>query len=162
MGKIKRSLFAIFLDTHTTGDTPTWSLCGDGFTEQTVDYGATTSEEQYVNQDSPTQEVESYKLTVPSPMTAILGDPVFEYIDGLRKRRAVLDEAKTECLFVYLYKDAASGLYEAEKSTCAVKINSFGGKAGEATKIDFDLLLSGEPESGTFSPESKAFSTAAQ
>lgn len=159
MGKIKRSLFAIFLDTGSNAETPEWSLCGDGFTEQTVDYGATTSEEQYVNQDSPTQEVESYKPTVPSPMTAIKGDPVFEYVDELRKKRAVLDDAKTKCLFVYLYGDAQSGAYAAEQNDCSIKLNSFGGKAGEATKIDFDLLLSGDPVEGTFNPSTKTFTT---
>ena len=52
-GKIKRSKLAIFLDTAAAGSQePTWSLIGDGVTD-----------------------VESYRLNIATPMTAIAGDP---------------------------------------------------------------------------------------
>ena len=44
----------------------------------------------YINQDSGTTDVESYKPTIATPMTAIKGDEVFEFVDGLRVGRKVL------------------------------------------------------------------------
>ena len=49
--KIKRSLLATFLNTGTS-ESPTWSLIGDGVTEQTINYNPQTTDETYINQDS--------------------------------------------------------------------------------------------------------------
>lgn len=154
--KIRRSKIAIFLNTGTSG-TETWSLIGDGVTEQTISYNPNVSEETYVHQDSATSDVESYKLNIPTPMTAISGDPVFEYVDDIRIKRKVLADARTQCLIVYLYKTETSGKYPAEKNECSVSVEDFGGAGGEAAKINFTLNLIGDPVAGQFDPSSKTF-----
>lgn len=156
VSKIKRSRLAIFLNTGTR-ETPKWSICGKGFTEQVIDYGAEVTKEQYVDEDSASNSVTSYSPTIPSPMTAHKGESVFGFVDGIRRARKVLDEAETDCLIVYLYEDGDAGAYAAEKNRCAVKVNSFGGPANEPVKLDFDILLSGDPEVGTFNPSTKTF-----
>lgn len=162
MPKIKRSQLAIFLNVSPGEDTPEWALIGDGVTEQTINYNPQTSEEIYIHQDSATTDVESYKPTIPTPMTAQTGEPVFEYIDGLRRSRAVGDDARTEICIVYLYDTDTSGAYPAEKSACSVQVDDFGGAGGESAKINFTLNLIGDAVSGTFNPSSKTFTAASE
>ncbi len=155
-GKIKRSLIAAFLNTGTSA-IPTWSLIGDGVTEQTIAYNPQTSDETYINQDSGSTDVESYKPNIPTPMTAIKGDEVFEFVDEIRKKRKVLADARTEICIVYLYEAPIGGAYEAEKNICSVQIDDFGGPGGESAKLNFTLNLIGDPVLGTFDPSTKEF-----
>lgn len=154
--KIKRSLVAAFLNTGTS-ETPTWSMIGDGVTEQTISYNPQTSDETYINMDTGTTDVESYKPTVSNPMTAIKGDPVFEYVDEIRIDRKVLSECVTDVLFVYMYKDATTGAYPAERNQCGVQVDDFGGAGGEKVKLNFTLNLQGDPTHGKFNPSTKTF-----
>ena len=157
-GKIKRSKLAIFLNTAAKGAAqPVWSLIGDGVTEQVIAYNPQTSEETYVHQDSGVTEVESYRLTIATPMTAVAGDAVFEFVDNLRLNRSVLAEARTQLCIVYLYKEAAQGKYPAEKNECSVQIDDFGGAGGESAKLNFTVNLIGDPVQGSFDPVTKAF-----
>lgn len=154
--KIKRSLLATFLNTGTSEE-PVWSLIGDGVTEQTISYNPQTNDETYINQNSGVTDVESYKPTISNPMTAMKGDEVFEYVDALRIKRAVLDESVTEILIVYLYKTAAEGAYPAERNRCGIQIDDFGGAGGKSAKLNFTVNLQGDATHGTFNPSTKAF-----
>lgn len=154
--KIRRSLLATFLNTGTS-DEPVWSLIGDGVTEQTISYNPQTNDETYINQDSGTTDVESYKPTISNPMTAMKGDEVFEYVDALRIKRAVLDESVTEILIVYLYKTAAEDAYPAERNRCGIQIDDFGGAGGESAKLNFTVNLQGDAVQGSFNPSTKVF-----
>ncbi len=157
-GKIKRSKLAIFLNTAgAQSEEPVWSLIGDGVTEQVIAYNPQVSEEVYVHQDSGVTDVESYRLNIATPMTAIAGDPVFDFVDGLRMKRSVLADARTECCIVYLYKENTGSGYPAEKNTCSIQIDDFGGVGGESAKLNFTVNLIGDPVAGTFDPETKAF-----
>lgn len=159
MAKIKRSQIACFLNTGTS-ETPVWSLIGEGVTEQTIAYNPQTSETVYINQDSGNVDVESYKPTIPTPMIAISGDEVFDFVDELRKSRAVLSDAESEVCIVYLYETPTTGAYPAEKNACSIQIDDFGGPGGESAKINFTLNLNGNPTVGTFNPTTKAFTAA--
>lgn len=160
-GKIKRSKIAMFLNTAAVSGSPTWSLVGDGVTEQTIAYNPQTSDEVYIHQDSGTTDVESYKPNIPTPMTAIEGDPVFEFVDNIRRERKVLAEARSETCLVYLYKDAVDGAYPAERNVCSIQVDDFGGAGGESAKLNFTINLIGDPEIGTFNPATKTFTKGA-
>lgn len=154
--KVKRSKFATFLNTGT-GSTETWSLVGDGVTSMTISYNPQTSDETYIHQDSGTTDVESYKPTSAVPMTAMQGDPVFDFADNLRRKRAVLDEARTSVCLVYLYDEVSGGAYPAEKNTCSIQIDDFGGEGGGSNVINFTINFVGDSVSGTFDPSTKTF-----
>ena len=154
--KIKRSKFAIFLNTGTAGS-PAYNLIGNGVTDQTVNYNPQTTDETYIHQDSGTTDIETYKPTIPTPMTAYSDDPVFAYIDALRKNRAVLGDARSDVVFVYLYETPAGSVYPAEKTTCSIQIDDFGGPGGQSVAINFTINLIGDPTEGSFDPTSKAF-----
>lgn len=155
--KVKRSKLAIFLDTSGGEKTAEWALIGNGVTEQTIAYNPTTSDEVYIHQDSSTVDVESYKPNIPTPMTAIKGDPVFDYVDGLRKTRAIGADARTKICIVYLYETETTGAYPAEQNDCSIQIDDFGGAGGESATINFTINLIGDAVVGTFNPTTKSF-----
>lgn len=155
--KVKRSKLAIFLDTSGGEETAEWALIGNGVTEQTIAYNPTTSDEVYIHQDSGTTDVESYKPNIPTPMTAIKGDPVFDYVDGLRKARAIGADARTKICIVYLYDTETTGAYPAEQNDCSIQIDDFGGAGGESATINFTINLIGDAVVGTFNPTTKSF-----
>lgn len=158
-GKIKRSQLAIFLNTGTKV-APVWNLIGEGVTDQTINYNPQTSDEVYVHQDSGNTNVESYKPNIPTPMTAIKGDPVFDFVDVIRKGRKVLAEAESEVCIVYLYETPETGAYPAERNGCSIQIDDFGGPGGESAKINFTINLNGDPVEGDFNPTTKTFTAA--
>ena len=153
--KIKRNKFACFL--NTGGDTEKWSLIGDGVTSMTVAYNPQTSDETYIHQTSGTTDVESYKPTSSVPMTAHKGDAVFDFVDNLRRKRAVLDEARTEICMVYLDEEATGGAYPAERNTWSIQIDDFGGEGGGSNVINFTVNFVGDAVGGTFEPETRKF-----
>lgn len=155
--KVKRSKLAIFLDTSGGEETAEWALIGNGVTEQTIAYNPTTSDEVYIHQDSGTVDVESYKPNIPTPMTAIKGDPVFDYVDGLRKTRAIGADARTKICIVYLYETETTGAYPAEQNECSIQIDDFGGAGGKSATINFTINLIGDAVVGTFNPTTKSF-----
>ena len=153
---VKRSNFKTFMNT-TPDSTATYSLVGDGITAATVNYNPQTLEETYIHQDSGSVEVESYRPTLPIEAIAKAGDDVFDFVDELRQARAVLDDAKTDVVLVYLYETAVSGEYPAEKQTVSIQIDDFGGDGGGSAKINYTINFIGDPVKGTFNPSTLAF-----
>ena len=146
--KIKRSEFAAFLNTNP-GSTPTYSRMGKGITGQTISYNPATTSETYINEDAATTSIDSYAPSINTPQTCYAGEPVFEYVDGLRRSRAVGADAETDILLVYIYANEGSNAYAAEKCKAAISIEEFGGDGGAPTSITYTINLNGDPEIGT-------------
>ena len=117
-GKIKRSLVQTFIDTTgSEGD----NLLGEGVVEGKINYNPKTSEETYISEDTANIAVESYAPTMPIEMTCIHGDACFEYIDNLRKTQAILGDAETTIVNVWMYEDGGPTAYPAEQRTSFLK-----------------------------------------
>lgn len=153
---VRRSQFKTFLNTGTA-EAPTWSLIGDGVTTASINYNPQTSEEVYIHEDSGTTQIESYKPTMPLEATAKKGDPAFDYVDNLRKTRAVLSAAEGEVVNVWLYETPTDGEYPAERQKVSIQIDEFGGDGGSAAKISYTLNFMGDPIIGTFNPSTLTF-----
>lgn len=145
--KVKRSDFASFLNTTPSAEA-TWSRVGKGVTSQKISYNPTTTSETFIDEDCASTSVDSYAPTMDAPQTAYAGDPVFDYVDGLRQARAVGADCETEMLLVYIY-DENEGKYAAEKQKVAIQIDDFGGDGGASNVITYTLNFNGEAEKGT-------------
>lgn len=152
---IKRSLFKSFLNTGTIAS-PVWSLIGDGVTTGKIAYNPKNVEETYIHEDSASISVDSYAPNFPIEATAKSGDAVFEFVDTLRKARAVLGSAETEVVNVWLYKTAIGGYYPAEKQDVALQIDDFGGDGGASAKLNYTINFIGDPTLGRFNPTATA------
>lgn len=147
--KVKRSEFATFLDTAPSAVSPAWARFGKGVTGQSVAYNPTVNSEQYIDEDNATSSVDAYAPTINTPQTAYKNDPVFEYVDGLRRARAIGDDAVTSILMVYVYDKTEDGSYPAEKQSASISITDFGGDAGSPLSITYDIGFIGDPVAGT-------------
>ena len=154
--KIKRSQIQSFLNT-TPSTTATYSLIGDGVTTGKINYNPKTTEETYIHQDSATITVDSYAPVMPVEATAKNGDACFEYVDGLRRSRAVLAAAESDIVNVWMYETGGPTAYPAEKQPVSIQLDDFGGDGGVAAKINFTLNFIGDPVLGTFNASTKAF-----
>jgi hypothetical protein len=143
--RINRSQVAAFLNTGT-GAAPVWSRIGKGVTGQTITYNPQVTTETYINEDNATTSLTSYQVNIATPQTAYAGDPVFDFVDGLRQSRAVGDAAAVEVLLVYLY---TASPYKAELNDAVIQIDDFGGDGGTPVVINYTLNLNGDPEIGT-------------
>jgi len=156
MAKIKRSEVQSFMNT-TPLATATYSLIGDGVVTGTINYNPQTSEETYIHEDSAAIAVESYAPNMPVEATAVSGDEVFEFVDTLRRNRAVLSDAETDIVNVWMYESGGPAAYPAEKQPVSIQIDDFGGDGGQAVKINYTINFVGAPVVGTFNATTKAF-----
>jgi len=156
-GKIKRSLVQTFIDTSGSAGSETYFLLGEGVVGGKINMNPKTLEETYIHEDSASISVESYAPTMPVEQTAIGGDEVFEYVDGLRKARAVLGDAETTIVNVWAYENGGPTAFPAEQQAVSIQIDDFGGEGGTATKINFTINFIGDPVSGTFNASTKVF-----
>lgn len=156
MGKIKRSEVKTFVNVNPSG-AASYKLIGDGVTTGAIGYNPKTSEETYIHEDSATISVESYAPTLPVEAIAVSGDDVFEFIDGLRIARAVLDDAETDIVNVWMYESGGPTAFPAEKQTVSIQIDEFGGDGGSSVKINYTINFVGDPVIGTFNATTSAF-----
>ena len=148
MEKIKRSLFATFINTTPGDGQATWAKMGKGITSQKISYNPTVTTEQYIDEDNAYSSVDSYAPSLDGTQTCYKGEPVFEYIEGLRQKRAVGTDLETEVLFVYLY-DGEGNAYKAEKNACVIQLGDYGGDGGGSVQLTYTIGLNGDPEQGT-------------
>lgn len=160
--KIKRSQIAHFLNTTPGKVTATYARIGPGVPELRPEMGPQNETNQYIHEDTATIDVIGYEPSIAVEMECIAGDDVFDYIEGLYMDRAVLDDAVTDLVEVFLYKTPTGKAYPAIKQGVAVEINQGpGGPANEKPKIAYTLRYRGDPVQGTFDPTTLTFTPAA-
>jgi len=148
--KVKRSEFQTFMDIDPGYED--WALIGEGVTAGEIAYNPEISEETYIHEDSGNAEIEGYSPNMAIEATAINGDEVFEFIDELRKGRAILDDAHTQIVNVWMYETDTAGAYPAELQDVAISIDTWGGEGGASNKINYTIHYRGDPTTGTFNP----------
>ena len=148
MEKIKRSLFATFINTTPGDGEATWAKMGKGITSQKISYNPNVTTEQYIDEDNAYSSVDSYAPSLDGQQTCYKGEPVFEYIEALRQKRAVGTDLETEVLFVYLY-DGEGNAFKAEKNACVIQLGDYGGDGGGSVQLTYTIGLNGSPVTGT-------------
>lgn len=148
MAKVKRSEVATYMD--ITPGTEDYELIGVGVVAGEIAYNPNVVTETYIHQDSANMEVEGYAPSMPVECTAVVGDNVFDFVDALRISRAILGDAETSIVNVWLYKTPTLDAYPAEQQPVSISIDSFGGDGGAATKINYTINYRGDPVEGMF------------
>lgn len=153
---VKRSQFQTFMNVAASG-AANYALIGDGVTSGVINYNPQTLEETYIHQNSGSTEVESYRPQFPLEQTCKKGDAVFDFVEAMRRKRAVLGEAKTDIVLVYLYETAVSGAFPAERQNVSIAVDDYGGDGGASNKINYTINFVGDAVQGTFNPTTRAF-----
>ena len=160
MEKVKRSLQATFMNTTPSQEEPSWARVGKNVSDMSVSYNPQVRTEQDVTQDSADSEVTGYQPNIPVTQVATKGDEVFEFINDIRRKRALFDDCKTQILIVDLYDGDASAGYKAEMQDVAIQIDSYGGAGSEPLSIGYTINFIGDAKQGTFKPADKTFTEA--
>ena len=143
INEVKRSQFASFLQTDEK-----LTRMNLGITTQTLNYGAKTEKQTFIGEDNARQSVFGYEMELPTQQTAISTDPIFKYIDAIRRKRGTGAQCKSQLVLAYLYDGNGKGQYPAEKSDCTIVVNSFGGDGGGKVVIDYTVSVDGDGEHG--------------
>lgn len=147
---VQRDEWAEFLNTVPTGTNPTWSRIGQGVSENTISYNGNVVTETFIHQRNASNSLDSYAPQIPVTQYAYKGDPVFDFVDGLRKARAVGSACETQLLMINKYDcDEAGTTFTAELQNVAIQVDSFGGPGGERNQIGYNILFNGDPTKGT-------------
>lgn len=152
--KIKRPLIAHFLDvsqaaTYTDAE---WARLGKNVTEASTEYNPQSETEQDIISDSATTETTGYQPTMPVAQQCTKGDPVFELVTKLRRKRATLSDCHTWLLNVDMWDytgTEGNRTYVAEVQEVSVQVDTYGGAGGEAPTQEFTINYVGDPVSGT-------------
>lgn len=153
----KRSAFLLFLNTTPKAVTAEYALVGDGVTELSVAYNPQTSTEQYINQNTATTEITGYQPNAPVTSQVIKGDPAFEFINSMRKKLPVLNDAYTDIVMMDVFDEETGGAYPATKQPVSIQIDSYGGAASDPLSIGYTINWRGNGVEGTFNPDTKKF-----
>lgn len=139
---MKRSLYATFMNVGTSSS-PDYERMGKGISEMKESYNAEEESLQFIHEDSPTNEVESYSPDFDVTQRCYADEPIFMFIDELRKNLAIEEDAKTDCLKVYLYNQLASNIYEAAKINTTIVISDF-----DVKEITYNVKQNGDQTAG--------------
>lgn len=164
MAKVKSSQFVTYLNVtpespHVLGSAlATYALLGPGVTKADIGLNPEITEEQFIGEDSGSSSLDAYGPTMPIEQIAILGDPVFNFVDQLRLDLAILGDAETDLINVELYETPISpGVYPASQHKVAILIGDFGDAAGSPIVLPWTGNYVGTHVRGSFTVATGVF-----
>ena len=158
----KRKIEADYINTAASGAaTPTWSLCGTGFSKLDESPSAQTSSKKYINQDSTSQHVTGYEWKASFEADQIKEEATLDHILNIGRKLLTGAEAETDYLQVDLDDPAVSPAtgFKARKRTVAIAISDMPNNDGELG-VNGDFLGVSDPIEGTFDTTTKVFTPA--
>lgn len=141
--RLKKHLNYLFLNTmpRVEPGKETWARVGKS-TEWTDTMNAKTTTYEYIEDSGPTDVIESYQPSTNMPLTAYVGDPVYEYVFDLYQRQEA--DAMTKALRVFQNKVGNENM--AQVTDCTITIDNFNFATGVIT---FTIKQGGTPTLGT-------------
>lgn len=155
--KIKSSKFAVLLNTGSVSS-PVWSRIGKGVSSLPISYNAKTTTETYVDEDNATTDVEGYEVSFDTEHTAMKNEPVFDFVNGIRKGLKVGSECETQAILVDIYDmtiTSGSGSGTGQKFGATIVITDLTIEGGKIAKLKYKVAINGDPEDVTVSIANK-------
>lgn len=122
----------------------TYHRMGKGISSMELSYNASESSEKYIDEDVPTTEVDEYAPSFDNEQICYKGEPIYEYLNELRKKLAVGSDAHSEVINIDVLDKLEDNSYTAQKFACSISISSYDGE-----KIKYKVNLNGNPVDGT-------------
>ena len=152
---VPRKYMAHYIDATPNAESSTWVRLGRDLEEYKEEYNTKVeSKENIIGEMS--VNVKGYEVSSDAdPYYAIVGEPLYEFLENIARKRLVLDGCKTKVLTVLLWKGTA-GAYEADCESAVIEIKSRGGGT-DGVAIPFAVHNLGDVTSGTFNESTKTF-----
>ena len=137
---VKKNKIAVFLDVGAgykrikKSETLTISMNPD---EQDYDY---------IADESPTTEVDSYKPSIDQDLTMYKGSDDYEMVFPYLYERKVGSEAHAKCMIVFMQEPAVTEGYKAWETDSVISIQDL---AAVDKKLNFNILFGGNITNGT-------------
>lgn len=144
MEKITREQFVTYLNTTPSAD-PTWSLVGVGVTSYGIAFNPQVTTEKWIIHKSATSSLDSYQRQGDVSQKCYKNDPIFEYINELRRTCGIGSKVETQVLDIDRY-DEVDGAYKATLSDVIVVITNY---MAEDAVIEYSIYYNGDPTQGT-------------
>lgn len=116
--RLKKHQFIPFVNTATS-QAPTWARIGKS-TVFSLAFNAVTEESDYIEDETPTTELLKYAPNMEQELVTNAGDPAFDFIYDLAKKRVVGELAKKEFLLVFASKTSPYDAWLCK--TCTIEI----------------------------------------
>lgn len=146
MDKITREKFVSYLNTTPAGDSETWSLLGIGITSYGIAYNPQVTTEKWIIHKSATSSLDSYQRQGDVSQKCYKDDPVFEYVNEIRRKNGIGAEVQTAVLDIDRYDSTVEGTFKATKSDVIIAITNY---MAEDAVIEYTIYYNGDPKQGT-------------
>ena len=147
----------MFMNTTPRETADSYNIIGPGVTELSISYNPQTSTNQYIHEDVANTDITGYQPNAPVSGQAVPGDPVFDFVNEMRKKLSIGSDAYTDVVLVDVFGKQSSGSYAAQKQPVSIQIDSYGGPASDPLSIGYTINWRGSGVNGTFNPDTKAF-----
>lgn len=145
--KVKSSKVAILLNIGTAASA-NYKRIGKGVTSAPIAYNPKTTTETYIDEDNATTSVDSYEVSTDIEQTAIKGEPIFDYVDAIRRGLKTGSDCETDVVLAELYNmtiSEGSGSGTGQKFGATVTVSDFTVEGGEVVKIKYKIAFNGDP-----------------
>ncbi len=148
--KVTRDQIATYLNVTPEALSKDWEIVGVGITDYGQDYNPQTTTEKWIIHKNATTTLDSFQIQASASQSCYYGDPVYDFVNNLRRTGAVGSKVETEVLDIDLYDSTEAGgltTYKATLYKCAVVLTSYA--KGENPAIEYDIYYNGDPVLGT-------------
>lgn len=143
-GIVKKHLIALYLNAGTA-QTPEWFRIKKS-TALSLALNPEQKEYDYIVDESPTTELDKYKPSINQALTMYKGEADYEFVFERFYKLSVGEEAKTECLVVFMQETEGENTFKAWKTDAVISVSEL--NAVDST-ITFDILFGGTTKKGT-------------
>lgn len=143
-GIVKKHLIALYLNAGSAS-TPDWFRIKKS-TALSFALNPETKDYDYIVDESPTTELDKYKPSINQALTMYKGEADYEYIFNRFFGLSVGEDAKTECLVVFMQETEGENTFKAWKTDAVISISEL--NAVDST-ITFDIMFGGTTKKGT-------------
>ena len=126
--KIKRKFMGNFIDSALPGTKETaYVRLGKDLEEYNVEMNANVDTKNNILGET-SVTLDSYQPQAADPFYAVVGDPMFERLQGIIDERQTLDDLKTTVVEVHLWESASgsAGSYVAYCEDAIIEVSSYG------------------------------------
>ncbi len=145
--KVTRDQIMSFLNVKPGTEAQDWAIIGVGVTDYGQDLNPQVNTEKWIIHKNATNTLESYQVQGDVSQTCYFGDPVYDFVNNIRRTLAVGDKVETQILDVDTYDAKELSQYKATLSNCMVAVTSYA--KGENPAIEYSIYYNGDPEQGT-------------
>ena len=147
--KVTREQIASYLNIKP-GSEAVWAILGVGITDYGQSFNPQVTTEKWIIHKNATSSLDSYQIQGDVSQKCYFGDPVYDFVNNLRRTAGVGSKVETQILDIDLYDSTGEDTaisYKATMYDCIIAVTSYA--TGENPVIEYSIYYNGDPKVGT-------------